>query len=91
MSDPSERKMKLDVVLVVLLMGVAIAGFWMTGYAMNAQMQALEYKLDVVQLQTKAAMRTTAELQDLIRQMRNAQTPAPAVAVVPVAPAPKKP
>lgn len=91
MSEPSERKMKLDVVLVVLLMGVAIAGFWMTGYALNAQMQVLEYKLDVVQLQTKAAMRTTAELQDLIRQMKNVQTPPPAAAAAPAVPAPKKP
>ncbi len=52
MSEGTERKLKLDVVLVILLMGVAIAGFWMTGYALNAQMQALEYKLDVVQMQT---------------------------------------
>ncbi len=89
MSEGTERKLKLDVVLVILLMGVAIAGFWMTGYALNAQMQALEYKLDVVQMQTKAAMRTTSELYDLVRQVKQAQaglapaaapTPAPTVA-----------
>lgn len=89
MSEPSERKVKLDVVLVILLMGVAIAGFWMTGYALNAQMQALEYKMDVVQIQTKAAMRTTSELYDLVRQVKQAQAAATAAAPAPAAVAKK--
>jgi len=83
MSEGSERKVKLDVVLVILLMGVAIAGFWMTGYALNAQMEALEYKLDVVQMQTKAAMRTTSELYDLVRQVKQAQAAATAPTAAP--------
>ncbi len=87
MSEGTDRKLKLDVVLVILLMGVAIAGFWMTGYALNAQMQALEYKVDVVQMQTKAAMRTTSELYDLVRQVKHAQAAAAAAAPAPAAPA----
>jgi hypothetical protein len=86
----SEPKAKFDIVLVVLLMGVAIAGFWMTGYAMNAQMEVLEQKIEVVQVQTKATMRTVAELHDTLRQLKKAQagesaTAAPAPTVAPVA------
>ena len=85
----SEGKVfKLDVIMIVLLIGVVIAGFWMTGAAMDAQMGVLEQKIDVVQVQTKGTMQAVADVHDLLRQMK-APTAAPAAAPAP-APAPAK-
>jgi outer membrane murein-binding lipoprotein Lpp len=90
----SEGKvLKLDVIMIVILIGVVLAGFWMTGTAMDAQMGVLEQKIDVVQTQTKGTMQAVADLHDAIRAMKApavapAPAPAPAAAPAKAAPAP---
>jgi len=83
------KAFKLDVVMIIVLMGVVIAGFWMTGTALDAQMGVLESKIDVVQAQTKGTMKAVADLHEMLRQMKAlaaAPAAAPAAALAKAAP-----
>jgi len=84
------KAFNLDVVMIILLMGVVLAGFWMSGTAMDAQMGVLEQKIDVVQTEAKGARKAIAEIHALLRQAKAASAapataPAPAAAPAPTA------
>jgi hypothetical protein len=87
----SEGKVfRVDVIMIILLMGVVLAGFWMTGTAMDAQMGVLEQKIEVVQTQTKGNMQTLSEIREAIRQLKASTAAAAMPPAAAPAPAPAK-
>ena len=81
------RKLHIDLIIIVLLLSVAVGGFWMTGKVADARNDEMKAQLQVVDNNVKLLIERVNALQVSLNE--HGKSPAaPQHAPAPVAPAP---
>ena len=91
------KTVRTDLIVIIMLLGTVIAGFWMTGSTVLEGMEVLNQKAEILELQNRQLLRSVADMHEAVRALKGpastagaAVAPAPSAAPVKPASAPAK-